>query len=122
MLIPSYGNRVHEEGSMIYIVCRMTYLVVLVAVLAMLFAHPVPQEEDRWALAVLIGLDVREIAATSGALWGSGRRLLWGWWRRGASKKEGSKRSRPKVGEQEVSSQGEGPTGSQSGSAACWRC
>jgi hypothetical protein len=54
----------------------MTYLVVLVAVLATLFVHPMPREEDRWALAVLIGLDVREIAATSGALWGSGRRLL----------------------------------------------
>jgi len=82
---------------MVYLLGRMIYLVVLVAVLATLFAHPAPQEEDHWALAVLIGLDVREIAATSGALWESGRRLLWGWRRRGASKKEGSKKSRSKV-------------------------
>ena len=70
----------------------------MVAVLAATLAHPMPQEEDRWALAVLIGLDVREIAATSGALWGSGRRWLQSWRQRRASEEEDSKkRSRPKV-------------------------
>jgi len=83
---------------MVYQLCRMTYLVVLVAVLTATLAHPVPQEEDRWALAVLIGLDVREIAATSSLLWGSGRRLLRGWRQRRASEEEGrEKRSLPKV-------------------------
>jgi transposase-like protein len=83
---------------MVYQLCRVTYLAVLVAVLAATLAHPVPREEDRLALAVLIGLDVREIAATSGALWRAGRRSLQGWRQRRASEKEDSKkRSRPKV-------------------------
>ena len=76
---------------------RVTYLVVLVAVLATLLVHPVSREEDRWALAVLIGLDVREIAATSGVLWRSGQRLLWrpGGRQRRTVKKKGVKGKPP---------------------------
>ncbi len=76
MLIPSSENQAYGEGNMVRALCRVTYLVVLVAVLFILLVHPVPREEDRWALAVLIGLDVREIAATSGVLRRSGQRLL----------------------------------------------
>lgn len=79
MLIQFYGNRVHEKGSMVCILCRVAYVVVLVAVLATLLVHLLPQKEGRWALAVLVGLDVREIAATGGALWGWGRRPLRDW-------------------------------------------
>jgi hypothetical protein len=42
---------------------------------------------------VLVGLDVREIAATGEALWGWGRRSLRDWRRRRAYQTEGSKKS-----------------------------
>ena len=83
---------------MVYTLYRITYVVVLVAALAPLLLYPVPREEDRWALAVLIGLDVREIAATSSALWWSGRRSLRGWRRRRVAEEKGSQgKTTPKL-------------------------
>ena len=76
---------------MICALCRVTYLIALVTVLVTLLVHPVPREEDRWALAVLIGVDVREIATTGGALWRSGRRLLQSRRQRRTAKKKRGK-------------------------------
>jgi transposase-like protein len=98
MLTPSSENQVYEEGNMVRALCRVTYLVVLVAVLVTLLLHPLSREEDRWAMAVLIGLDVREIAATSGVLWRLGQGVLRSWRQRRTTKKgEDQAKSTPKV-------------------------
>lgn len=61
---------------------RVIYLVALIAILAHLLVYPAGWEEERLPVAVLIALHVREFAATTRALWRTGRQWHRRWKRR----------------------------------------
>ncbi len=67
---------------MAHTIYRVIYLIVLMAVLTPLLIYPAEWEEERLPVAVLIALHVREFAATTHALWHTGRRWHRRWKRR----------------------------------------
>lgn len=64
------------------IVYRVTYLIVLAVMLTHLLVYPAGWEEERLPVMVLTALHVREFAATTRALWHTGRRWHRRWKRR----------------------------------------
>jgi hypothetical protein len=63
-------------------VYRLVYVVVLTVILSHLLVYPARWEEERLSVGVLTALHVRELAATSRALWRTGQRWHRRWKRR----------------------------------------
>jgi hypothetical protein len=67
---------------MVRTACRLIYLIVLMVVLTHLLVYPAGWEEERLPVVVLTALHVREVTATTRALWHTGQRGHRRWKRR----------------------------------------